>query len=68
MSHKLENMNNLSPNKGYEELIKNIGSVYDKAKNNIVSTINVEMLNAYWEIGRHIIEYEQKGEIKLFMD
>lgn len=22
------------------------------------------MLNAYWEIGKYIIEYEQKGEIK----
>lgn len=57
-------MSNLTQNKGYEELIKSIGSIYDKAKNNIVSAVNVEMLNAYWEIGRYIIEYEQKGEIR----
>lgn len=51
-------------NKGYQELIKNIGSIYDKAKQNVISAVNVEMLNTYWKIGRYIIEFEQKGEIK----
>lgn len=57
-------MSNLIQNKGYEELIRSIGSIYDRAKNNVVIAVNVEMLNAYWEIGRYIVEYEQKGEIK----
>lgn len=57
-------MNELTENKGYKELIKSIGAVYDKAKNNVVSAINVEMLDAYWEIGKYIVEFEQKGEIK----
>ncbi len=56
-------MSNLIQNKGYEELIRSIGSIYDRAKNNVVITVNVEMLNAYWEIGRYIVEYEQKGEL-----
>lgn len=54
----------LTENKGYEELINNIGSIYDKAKSNVVSAVNVEMLNAYWEIGRFIVEFEQNGSIK----
>ena len=57
-------MNQLPENKEYQELIKNIGSVYNKAKTNAVSAINVEMLNAYWKIGKYIVEYEQKGKLK----
>ena len=57
-------MTELSENKGYKELIENIGSVYNKAKSNVISTINVEMLNAYWQIGKYIVEFEQKGKLK----
>lgn len=57
-------MSKLIENPKYEKLIKSIGSVYSNAKNNVVSAVNIEMLNAYWEIGRYIIEFEQKGKIK----
>lgn len=57
-------MEDLVKNQGYEELIKSIGSIYNNAKSNIVTAVNVEMLNAYWEIGRYIVEYEQKGAVK----
>jgi len=55
MSRKLINM---------KELIENIGSVYNKAKSKIISAINVEMINAHWEIGKGIIEFEQKRKFK----
>ena len=64
MSHKLREMHNLIENKNYKELVTKIGSVYSNAKNNVISAINIEMLNAYWEIGKHIVEFEQKGNIK----
>ncbi|MFV0564407.1 MAG: YhcG family protein [Flavobacteriaceae bacterium] len=57
-------MEALIENKGYSELIKSIRAIYNKAKSNVVSAINIEMLNAYWEIGKHIVEFEQKGKIK----
>lgn len=57
-------MNELTENKEYKELIENIGSVFNKAKNKIISAINVEMLDAYWKIGKNIVEFEQKGELK----
>ena len=57
-------MNELIKNKEYNELVENIGSVYNKAKNKIISTINVEMLDAYWNIGKNIVEFEQKGKLK----
>ncbi len=57
-------MNELIENKKYKELIENIGSVFNKAKNKIISAINVEMLDAYWKIGKNIVEFEQKGQLK----
>jgi len=57
-------MDKLIENKDYNELIEKIGSVYDKAKNNVISAVNVEMLTAYWEIGKHTIEFEQKGKLR----
>jgi len=57
-------MTKLTRNKKYDELIKSISSTYTIAKNNVVSAVNIEMLNAYWEIGRYIVEFEQKGDIK----
>ena len=68
LSGKLINMNELTENKGYKELIENIGSVFNKAKSKIISTINVEMLDAYWKIGKNIVEFEQKGKLKPDME
>ncbi|HCX90984.1 MAG TPA: hypothetical protein DHT43_10845, partial [Deltaproteobacteria bacterium] len=31
------------------------------ARSRAVQAINTEMVNLYWEIGRHIVEYEQGG-------
>ncbi len=57
-------MNELVENKEYNELIENIDSVYNKAKSKIISSINVEMLDAYWKIGEDIVKFEQKGKLK----
>ncbi len=54
----------LIENKNYQELIQAIDRIYSHAKNNIVSAINTEMLNAYWEIGKYIVEFEQNGNFK----
>ena len=50
-------------------LQKNIDTLYDKvsvhitnARNNVVRSINTEMVKAYWLIGRDIVLHEQQGE------
>lgn len=48
----------------YQILIQDIGKIYDSAKKNTISAINSEMLQAYWKIGKYIIEYEQSGKLK----
>ncbi len=57
-------MESINKNNEYNNLIENIGLVYSSAKNNASNAVNVEMLNAYWKIGEHIIKYEQEGKLK----
>ena len=48
----------------YSQLIGNIGSLVANARDNVARQINTTMLDAYWQIGQYIVEYEQKGESK----
>ena len=57
-------MNELTKNTDYQQLINRIGTVYQSAKNKIISAVNTEMLHAYWQIGKDIIEFEQGGKLK----
>jgi len=57
-------MDELIKNIDYQQLIEKIGSVYQSAKSKIISAVNTEMLCAYWQIGRDIIEFEQGGKLK----
>lgn len=57
-------MNQLNINKDYNNLIEKIGDSYNSAKSKIVTAINSQMLNAYWEIGKHIVDFEQGGKQK----
>ncbi len=57
-------MDKLLKDSEYKALIEKIGSVYNQAKTNVISAVNMEMLNSYWQIGKYIVEYEQKGKDK----
>lgn len=57
-------MNQLNINKDYNNLIQKIGDSYNSAKSKIVTAINSQMLTAYWEIGKHIVDFEQGGKQK----
>ena len=57
-------MTELSKSTDYQKLIEQIGITYEAAKSKIISAVNTEMLRAYWEIGKDIIEFEQDGKLK----
>lgn len=57
-------MDKLIKSTEYNSLIENIGNIYQKARENVISAVNIEMLEAYWDIGKYIIEYEQQGKEK----
>lgn len=45
----------------YDKLLANIGAAIDIARTNSIATINAQLVKANWEIGRHIVEFEQLG-------
>lgn len=48
----------------YKKLISKIGNEYTNAKHFAIKAINNELIKAYWQIGKYIIEFEQDGKIK----
>ncbi len=57
-------MADLKKNIDYQGLIERIGNTYQSAKSKIISAVNTQMLHAYWQIGKDIIEFEQGGKLK----
>ncbi len=48
----------------YSHLIQKIGLSLENGRLNVAKTINNELLHTKWDIGRHIIEFEQNGNEK----
>lgn len=48
-------------NRKYNKLLLNIGLTIERAREDAVKAINRELVKSNWEIGRHIVEYEQDG-------
>jgi predicted nuclease of restriction endonuclease-like (RecB) superfamily len=46
------------------QLLKNIRSIIETSRHNIVREINETIIKTYYEIGRLLIENEQKGKIR----
>jgi len=51
-------------NTNYATLINSIGSLLEQGRRQAYQAINQILVNTYWEIGRQIVEYEQKGKEK----
>ena len=52
---------NMSSNSEYEQLIENVGIALQKGRNCIAQAVNSNIVRTYWQIGQHIVEYEQGG-------
>jgi len=53
----------ISP-RNYSSLLGRIADILVEARIKVVREINKAQVLAYWEIGREIIEFEQKGKIR----
>ena len=51
-------------NKEYEHLIIEIGDILEDGRRKSAVAVNSIIVQTYWEIGRQIIEFEQKGNKK----
>jgi predicted nuclease of restriction endonuclease-like (RecB) superfamily len=47
---------------GYSALIKDLSGLLESARRAAARTVNAVMTATYWEIGRRIVEFEQRGE------
>lgn len=50
------------PNESLENLYIEISSIITKSRNTVYRTANSEMVKAYWNIGKRIVEEEQNGK------
>ena len=48
----------------YNHLIDNINTILENGRKQAVNSVNHILVQTYWEIGRQIVEYEQKGKEK----
>ena len=46
----------------YPSLLRNLVTLLDEARRASARTVNVVMTATYWQVGRHIVEFEQAGE------
>jgi len=50
--------------KNYGSLLDRIAEILTEARSKVVREINKAQVLAYWEVGREIVEFEQKGKIR----
>jgi len=55
-------MKSVKTKPNYKKLLASIGFTIETARQNAVKAINTELVKANWEIGRHIVEFEQQGQ------
>ncbi len=47
--------------KKYDQLIQQISETYLRGQKNAAVSVNTHLVQTYWQIGRYIVEFEQKG-------
>lgn len=57
-------MNNISNKNEYKNLLSNIGNILENGRKQAYRSLNDILIKTYWEIGKSIVEFEQKGKIK----
>jgi predicted nuclease of restriction endonuclease-like (RecB) superfamily len=48
----------------YQQLLKQISDTYTQGRISAVQAVNVQITETYWQLGRHIVEFEQGGKIR----
>ena len=48
----------------YDAMLKRVVRLIDEARRVSARTVNALMTETYWLIGRHIVEFEQKGKVR----
>ncbi len=54
----------LSTTDGYRDLIEQISHTYTQGRVRAVHAVNAQLIETYWQVGQHIVEFEQGGKIR----
>src|SRR5690554_6033850 len=57
-------MSDLISNNEYQSLKKEIGELLARGREQAARAVNTILVETYWNIGRHIVEFEQSGKEK----
>ena len=52
------------PPPGYDEVLSGISELLNRARHTTAQTINAILTAAYWDVGRRIVEFEQRGQVR----
>ena len=48
----------------YQNLLEQISNIYTHGRILAVQAVNAHITETYWQVGRHIVEFEQNGKIR----
>lgn len=54
----------LNTTDGYRDLLETISTTYTQGQVRAMQTVNTQLVQTYWRLGRHIVEFEQSGQIR----
>ncbi len=54
----------LAANTEYQELLGRISDTYAEGRTQAFGAVNRQLIETYWQVRRHIIEFEQGGEVR----
>ena len=54
----------LTTTDGYRDLLQQISATYTDGRVRAVQAVNAHLIETYWQVGRHIVEFEQAGRMR----
>ena len=54
----------LNASDGYRQLVQQISDTYTQGRVKAVRAVNAQLVQTYWHVGRHIVEFEQAGQVR----
>jgi predicted nuclease of restriction endonuclease-like (RecB) superfamily len=55
---------NMEQSSNYKQLVEQISTLWDAARNKAILAVNSEHLMANWQTGQYIVDFEQKGALR----
>lgn len=54
----------LTQTNSYRQLLEEISGAYTQGQVRAVQAVNAQLIETYWHVGRHIVEFEQAGSLR----